>query len=66
MYKTSMKEGMDPFQYFYRRFAEKPLTSKKVDELKPYMKASRFEAVKKSYFYVLKQEKMTKRSMKDG
>lgn len=54
------KEGMDPFQYFYRRFAEKPLTSKKVDELKPYMKASRFEAVKKSYFYVLKQEKNDK------
>ncbi|WP_131799747.1 hypothetical protein [Bacillus mycoides] len=51
------KEGMDPFQYFYRRFAEKPLTLEQVDELKSYMKDSRFEAVKKSYFYMLKQEK---------
>jgi hypothetical protein len=54
------REGMNPFEYFYHRYAEHPLTPKQADELKPFIKASRFDAVKKSYFFVLKHEKQEK------
>ena len=54
------KEGMDPFQYFYRKYVENPLTPELAEELKPYMNASRFEPVKKSYFYEMKCEEEDK------
>lgn len=46
------KEGMDPFQYFYKKYAENSLTPELAEELRPYMKESRFEPVMKSYFFV--------------